>query len=147
MKKFLSLLTTIFIYILFFSSTIFYNIEGVNAFSFSDIFSNWWWDIPYCDDDDCWLDEWIEEIKDVNLIETDKSASEFVQDVIKFVLWFLALISVLIIIYSWFILLVWLWDEEKAKKTKQIIIYAIAWLAIIFLAYPITDFIFRFLSQ
>lgn len=106
------------------------------------IFSNERADIPYCNASwECWLEEWIEAIKDIDALVNNKPASQFIQDVVKYVLRFLALIATLIIIYAWFNLLTWMWDEEKAKDTKKIIVYAIIWLVIIFLAGPIIDFV------
>ncbi len=112
------------------------------------IFSNKNSEIPYCQswDKDCWLEGWIDAIKDVDNTKSDEKASEFIQRIVVYVLWFLQLIAVLIIIYSWFVLLTWVWDEEKAKKTKQIITYTVLWLIIIWLAYPISKFIFDILN-
>jgi hypothetical protein len=105
-------------------------------------------EIPYCQegDDKCWLDGWVAAIEDVNGVETGVSASEYIQVVIMYVLWFMALLAVWIIMYAWLVLLTWVWDEEKAKKTKQIILYAVFWLIIIWLAYPISRFVMDWLS-
>lgn len=105
-------------------------------------------EIPYCQEgDECWLVEWVEAIKGISAIETKVPASKYIQRVVTYILWFLMLLSVWIIIYAWMVLLTWVWDEEKAKKTKQIILYAIFWLIIIWLAYPISQFVFDWLGK
>lgn len=141
MKYILSVLSLIFLIFSFSITT--------NSYAASNsIFNNQTNKIPYCDDGwECGLKEWIEAIKDIDAIETSRSASEYIQAVVKYVLWFLALITIIIIIYSWFNILTSIWDEEKAKKSKTIIIYSIIWLAIIFLAWPISDFIFKVLNS
>jgi hypothetical protein len=141
MKYFLSIIVALLVSISFFS-----NVSSVSAGWFT--INHWWWGkVPYCNDWECWLDDWIKAIEWVDIIETTKTASQYIQDVVKYLLWFLMLISVILIIYSWVVLLTWVWDEEKAKKTKKIILYAILGLIIIFLAYPITDFIFKVLNS
>ena len=137
MKYILSIIS-----ILLVSFSFFWNLSQVN----SEDWGVGWSEIPYCSNWDCWLNEWIVAIKDISAIETTRSASNFIQDVVQYILWFLFLLAVLIIIYAWFNLLFWVWDEEKAKSTKKIIIYAIIWIVIIYLAWPISDFIFKVLS-
>jgi nitrogen fixation-related uncharacterized protein len=88
---------------------------------------------------------WVDCIKDSGIVESDKKASEYLQDTTDYVLTFVYLISVIIIIYSWFHLLTSFGDEEKLKKSKQMIIYVIWWIIIIFIAKPILDFVMRIL--
>ncbi len=112
-----------------------------------------WWtsdtEIPYCNWDDCWLDQWVQQVKDSGIdgVVTEWKASEYVQWITAYILWFLSIIAVLIIIYAWFNLLTSAWDEEKAKKSKTIIIFTILWLVIIYLAGPITTFVVDVLTQ
>ena len=110
--------------------------------------------IPYCDEYDsswnnlCWLDEWIKSIDwEIDALVYDRPLSEYVQDVVAFVLTFVTIISVIYIIYAWFVLLTWVWDEEKAKKTKWIITYVIVGLIIMWLAYSIVLFVIDILDQ
>lgn len=119
-----------------------------NAWFFEIIIWWWWggWSIPYCTGNDCWLEEWVKAVEWVDGVVTNMSASQYIQVVVKYILRFLMLISTLIIIYAWFVLMLWLWDEEKAKKTKMIMIYAVVWLVIIYLAWPLTDFVFNILN-
>ena len=106
--------------------------------------------IPYCDPnwpEPCWLNNWIQNVKwQINNVETNRTFSQYSQDIIKYILWFITLIAVIYIIYAWFNILVWAGDEEKAKKTKSIIIYVIIWMIIIWLAYPIVLFVLKVLN-
>lgn len=134
MKYILSII--LFIFTLFSFSFVWNTVEAW--------FITWWWNVetPYCrPGDKCWIKEWVDAIKDIDAIEKDKKASDYVQNVVKFILWFLALIATLLVIYAWFNLLTWVWDEEKAKKSKQIILYVILWTLIVFIAGPLVDFV------
>lgn len=108
------------------------------------------WDkttIPYCEYwDDCSLKDWVEYAWDINTVVTTWTASAYIQKIVVYALTFLKLLAVLLIIYAWFNMLTSAWDEEKAKKSKTIIVFAIIWLLIIFLAWPITNFIIDILS-
>jgi len=109
-----------------------------------------WWSAPsvrYCEWNDCWLQQWTEIIKDSLWdIETDRSISQYIQDIVAYLLTFLALISVIYIMYAGFNILIWNGDEEKLKKSRQTIIYVLLWLIVIFLAWPITLFILNILN-
>lgn len=103
--------------------------------------------IPYCEGNECSLEKWVEYTKWVDWVVTTWTASAYIQKIVIYVLSFLKLISVLIIIYAGFNMLTSAWDEDKAKKSKTIIIFAIIWLAIIYLAWPITNFIIDLLTN
>lgn len=90
----------------------------------------------------CSLDKGTDLVKNgVNNIKTDKRFSEYIQDVVVYLLTFLALITVMLILWAGFSVLTSAGDEEKVKKAKKIIVYAIAGLILITLAYSITRFI------
>ena len=59
----------------------------------------------------------------------------------------ISIIAVILIIYAWFNMLTAAWDEDKAKKSKTIIVFAIIGLLIIYLAGPITNFVIDVLSN
>ena len=73
----------------------------------------------------------------------DKIKEEFKNDWIALapqlnnMLWYiislLYFIAVVFAIYGWFMILTSWWDEEKVKKWKNIIIYVVIWLIVIFL--------------
>lgn len=125
----------------------------INFSNASDIyFDNDPAEIHYCDwedDYECWLKEWIDAIKEKTPDEIVKedTASIYSQKVVNYLLWFIYLISVFIIIYAWFNILTSIGDEEKMKNSKRMIIYVIIWTLIIFLAYPIIDFVDNVLSN
>lgn len=103
--------------------------------------------VRYCQGDECGLQEWTEIIKNsLSDIETERTASEYIQDIVAYLLTFLALIAVIYIIYAGFNILIWNGDEEKLKKSRQTIVYVLLWLIVIFLAWPITLFILNILN-
>lgn len=132
----------IFFLISFLALFTFWLFNEVNASIF------WWTEttIPYCPWDDCSLEKWVEYTKWVSWLVTDGTASAYIQKIIIYFLTFLKLVAVILIIYAWFNMLTSAWDEEKAKKSKTIIVFAIIWLLIIYLAWPITNFIIDILT-
>lgn len=114
-----------------------------NTFSYSNvIFNDSNYSFPYCNHPwECWLKEWVDAVKDVNALENKRTASQYAQDVVKYLLSFVALVWTFIIIYAWFNLFTSIWDEEKAKKSKQIIIYTLLWIILMYLAGPIIEFV------
>jgi len=117
-----------------------------NTCSANGIFNNSTNEIPYCQGDDCGLDQWIDATKKIKNIKTTWDAAWYVTSVVKFIVWFVYLLAVILIIYAWFNIMTWTWDEEKAKKSKTMIIYVIIWIAIIFLAGPIVNFVMKALN-
>ena len=118
-----------------------------NVYSASDsIFKNTTNEIPYCNDWECWLKEWVKAIKNIDAVVNNRTASQYIQDVVVYLLRFLALIATLFIIYAWFNLLTAAWDEEKATKSKKIILYAVLWLFIIFIAWPLIEFVLNIIN-
>jgi len=103
--------------------------------------------IPYCTGNECSLEKWVEYTKWVDWVVTSWTASAYIQKIVIYVLSFLKLVSVLIIIYAGFNMLTSSWNEEKVKKSKTIIVFAIIWLAIIYLAWPITNFVIDLLTN
>jgi len=96
---------------------------------------------------DCNLKTWIEKTKNsLSWVENTRTFSEYIQSIIIYILKFLSLIAVIYIIYAWFIVLTWLWEEEKLKTAKKTIVYVIAWLLIIWSAYSIVILIINILN-
>jgi len=117
------------------------------AWFFDGFISDWSPNIRYCQGDDCGLQEGIDLVKDgITDLETDRSASEYIQDIVAYLLTFISLLAVIYIIYSGFQIMVWNGDEEKLKKSKQTIIYVVIWIVVIWLSWPITLFILNFLN-
>ncbi len=68
-------------------------------------------------------------------------ASDIIVNIINWMNWFIWLIVVILIIYAWFMVLTSVWDEEKLKKSKSIILYIAIWLTILVANYLILTFI------
>lgn len=126
---------------------------SISSFSFvwntcnaNEIFSNTTNEIPY-DNGGTWLQDGIDEVKKLDNLQTEWDASTYISGIVVYLLSFIYLIAVILIIYAWFNLLTWVWDEEKAKKSKTMIIYVVIWISIIFLANPIVWFIMQVLSK
>lgn len=95
-------------------------------------------EIIYCQDDECSLEEWTKIVKrDINDIEKQRTASQYIQDVIKYLLTFITIIAVIYIIYAWFKVLTSGWNDDEMKKSKTTIISVFVWILIIWLSYTI----------
>ena len=126
--------------------------------------------IPYCnwEDDEwnpaCWLQQWVDTVgeigglarvkRDANgnpVLDADGNPvslwiSDFIQDIVAYILTFVSLIAVLYIIWAGFQILVGNWEEEKLKKSKTTILYVVLGIVVIWLAWPITNFVISALS-
>lgn len=122
---------------------------NTNAWWLKDLTESWTPSANYCQwDNECWIEVWVDEVKkNLNGVEKEKAASQYLQDVIVYLIGFLSIVAVVYIIYAGFNILTGTGDEEKVKKSKSIIIYVVAWLAIIYLAYSIVAFIFNVFDQ
>lgn len=134
---------------IFASLLLFFSFVGVSTSIYAGIFDDDDPVVPYCKDDECWLDEGIELVKEgINDMETERPFSQYVQDIIIYLLTFISIIGVIYIIYAWFQLMIgWAWDDsEKMKKTKNIILYVLAGIVLMWLAYSIMIFIIDVLN-
>jgi hypothetical protein len=127
----------------------FVTIQSVNAWI--DLGGIFKWTSPKVNVDcawwDCSLDKWTVLVKDtLHNVETKKPFSEYIQDIIFYVLSFVSFIAVVYIIYAWFKILLSWGDDEENKKAKWIIKAVIIWILLIWLAYPITAFIIKALT-
>jgi len=139
MKIFISLFVVFFV-VLFWSIS-------VQAWFFDSFINGWDPDIRYCSDGECWLQEWIDAVEGwITDLETERSASDYIQDIVRYLLTFVSIIAVLYIIYAGFQILIWWWDEEKMKSSKQMIIYVLLGMILMWLAWPITLFILNVLN-
>ncbi len=62
-------------------------------------------------------------------------------DIINWINWFVAILTILFIIWAWVIILFSNWEEEKVKKAKWIIIYVIIWIFVLALSFLILNFL------
>lgn len=142
MKKIISLLICFFVF--------FSGLSNVWAVSFES--SSIFWDTkisqPYCKNpEDCGLQKWIEETKwQIKWVVNGENwqpqnAVEYIQKVVSFVLSFLFALTVLLIIFAWVMILTSAWNDDRVETAKKIIKNSVIWLLVIFLAYPISNFI------
>lgn len=135
MKLFSKIISTILLFIALGFS--------VHAWFISDLLDSGKPQVNYCQDDDCGWEEWVEQVWDhLDWIVTDQTASEYIQEIVVFLIGFLSLVAVIYIIYAWFNIMIWSGDEEKIKKSKNTIVYVILWLLVIYFAYTLVVFVF-----
>lgn len=97
--------------------------------------------IYLCNWNECGLEQWVDLVKtSITDIDTEWKASDKIQDVIKYLLWFVTLIAVIYIIYAWFRILTSSGEDEVIKNSKKIIIYVIIWILVMWFAYTIANF-------
>jgi len=65
---------------------------------------------------------------------SDETADVAVQSYLWSVLTLLYVIAVILIIYWWFLIFTASWDDEKVKKWKTVIIEALIWIVVVYLA-------------
>ncbi|PIE85481.1 hypothetical protein CSA08_01845 [Candidatus Gracilibacteria bacterium] len=135
MKILLKLILSLFLFFGF--------ITGFVYGGFSDFFTDESVDNPY-KDKGYNLSGGLKEVKDtVDLIETDRRFSEYIQDVVKYLLGFVTVIAIIYMIYGGFTMMISAGDEEKVKKTKNIIIYVIIGIFVIWIANSIVLWLFE----
>ncbi len=66
--------------------------------------------------------------------------ARIIVDIIDWANWFVWIITILLIIYAWFLVLTSVWDEEKLKKAKNIILYIAIWITVLVANYLILTF-------
>lgn len=92
--------------------------------------------IEVCSNGKCTIQWWKEAVdKAVDGLISKKKIEVFVTDTVKYFLSFVSLIAVIYFIYAGFQLMVSGGDEEKAKKTKRIMVYVIAGIILIWASY------------
>ena len=78
---------------------------------------------------------------------SEESADQVWQTIIANIMAFLYLISVVYWLWGGFNILTAGWDEEKVKKWKTVLIQAMIWLIVIFLAGSIIEWIINIILQ
>jgi len=124
-------------------------LQNTFSWSFSEIVG-WWTPKVHID---CWwvdcnIETWVRIIKDeVNSIETERSFSQYIQDIVAYILTFVSIIAVIYIIYAWIRIMISAWNEETLKKQKMTILYVILWILLIRISYSIVAFILKILNE
>lgn len=75
-----------------------------------------------------------------NAVSNLEGFAKIVVSIINWMNTFVWLLVIIMIIYAWFLTFTSGWDEEKLKKTKNIIIYIVIWVAILIASYLILTF-------
>ena len=88
-----------------------------------------------------WINPWSREPK-AEIRWNEQDLADFIQDLIKWVLGFLAIIAVIIFIIAWFMIMTAWGDEDKVKKGKTWMINAIIWIVVIFLSWSVVKWVF-----
>lgn len=109
--------------------------------------------VNYCNSDDpssskyCSIDKGTAVVKGgINNIVTERKFSQYVQDVVAYLLLFLGIVGVLYLIYAGLMIMTSSGDEDQVKKSKGTIKYVLAGVVLIFLAYSIVTFLFKILN-
>ena len=76
-----------------------------------------------------------------NLVGSANTADVVIQNWVATITTFLYIIAVIVILWAGFQILTASGDEEKTKKWKTIIIQAVIWLLVIFIASSLVNFI------
>lgn len=106
------------------------------------------WKLPYCTNNECGYQSWVSNVKNmVDNVETWVSLSQYIQNVIIYLLTFLSIVAVIYIIYAWFRILVWGWNDDAMKNARKTILHVVIWIIIIWLAYSIVAFVLNILNS
>ncbi len=104
--------------------------------------------IQYCQDGSCSLSGSVSATENLaDGLFTKKTLANFAQDIIKYFLGFVTLIGVIYVIYAGFQLMTGGWDEETVKKARKTIIYVIAGIVLMWLAYALVSIIITALTK
>jgi type IV secretory pathway TrbL component len=82
---------------------------------------------------------------DAGLKWNDATADKVIEGWLSYLVWFLYLIAIIMIVYGGFNILTAGWDEEKVKKGKTILMQAVGWLVVVFIANSIISWLITWL--
>jgi len=116
----------------------------ISQVSAGDVIGNNNYEMPY---NSSWYSWGLSEIKDhLDNIVVDQTLSEFIQNVVQYLLTFISIIAVVYIIYAGFRILTSSWSDDALKKSRTTIVYVFIWIVIIWLAWSIVLFILGILE-
>jgi hypothetical protein len=93
---------------------------------------------------DAWSLFWTDKISETLKPNGDSWDNDLVQtadNLLGYLIGLLYFIAVALWIYGGFTILISGWDEDKVKKWKNIIIYVVIWLIVIFLASQLVNWV------
>ncbi len=85
-----------------------------------------YWEVK-CDTTLLWTQQCTDPMSSPNLSETAK----IIASVLKYMTWFIGIITIILIIWAWFLLVTSSWNEDKSKKAKSIIKFIAIWIILI----------------
>nr|MDD3720027.1 hypothetical protein [Candidatus Gracilibacteria bacterium] len=104
-------------------------------------------EIPYCTGENCGYQAGVDQVQNVLTdVEKTKTFSQYIQDIIIYLLTFVTIVAVIYIIYAGFRVLTSNGNEDSLKKSKNTIIYVTLGIVIMWLAYPIVKWIIDVLN-
>lgn len=68
-------------------------------------------------------------------------------NIMWYIIWLFYFIAVAFWIYWWFMILTSWWEEDKVKKWKNIVLYVVYWLIVIFLASQLINWVIDIMSD
>jgi len=89
---------------------------------------------------------------DSNSVDTwlrwsESEADQVIEGWVQYLVWFLYLVAFIMMVYGAFNILTAAWDEEKVKKGKTILIQAVAWMIVVFIANSIIQWVIKWLFE
>ena len=107
--------------------------------------------VPYCNNLDsnsaCNISNGVNAVKKgIPDIIQDRSFSQWVQDIVAYLLYFLTLLSVLYILWAGFMILTAGPNDENVKKGRKIILHVCIGIVLIFMAYSIVTFVIQLVN-
>lgn len=87
------------------------------------------------------IDFWGSNEVDWGLRWTEAEADQVIEGWVQYLVWFLYLVAFIMMVYWAFNILTAAWDEEKVKKWKTILIQAVAWMIVVFIANSIIQWL------
>ncbi len=97
-------------------------------------------EVKYCKWGTCWLKKWVDGAKNIDGLQTEGTFSEFIQNIVVYLLGFVTLAAVIYIMYAGFRILTSNGEDETIKKSKKTIIYVIIGIVVIWFAWSIAHF-------
>ncbi len=102
---------------------------------------------PYCNNGECTKENGVDITwRVVHWLITDKPLSVYAQSIVVYLLGFVTLVAVIYIIYAGFQVLIGGGDEEKMKKAKNIILYVIVGIVLMWFSYSIVLWILNLIG-
>ena len=94
-----------------------------------------------------WMDFWTDKISSKLQNGSSSNLVDVWTNIIVYLLWLIYFIAIVYWLYGWFVILTSWWEDAKMKKWKNIIIYVVVWIALMFLASTIVNWTINTMSS